>query len=94
MYFVRCAWPPQISNVRIVHWYGWKEQIFCNMSKFNENLIMKVADVVDKKVTFDSSTGLLIVMGIAITVLSSLIIIGIIWTQKIAMKKRRINRKF
>ncbi|XP_034177572.2 uncharacterized protein LOC117602999 [Osmia lignaria lignaria] len=91
---LRCAWPPQISNIRMVHWYGWKEQIFCNMSNLNENLIMKVDNVVDKKVTFESSTGWLIVMGIALTVLSSLIIIGIIWTQKIAIKKRRINRKF
>ena len=53
------------------------------MSNLNENLIMKVDNVVNKKVTFESSTGWLIVMGIALTVLSSLIIIALFGHKKL-----------
>ncbi|KOC63228.1 Leucine-rich repeat neuronal protein 2 [Habropoda laboriosa] len=93
---LRCAWPPQISNMRMVHWYGWEDQIFCiNASNFNENLTMNVAGILNNKVvTFDSSPGLLIAVGVAMTALVILVIIGIIWTQRISMRKRRINRNF
>ncbi|XP_043525446.1 leucine-rich repeat neuronal protein 1-like isoform X1 [Frieseomelitta varia] len=93
---LRCAWPPQISHIRMVHWYGWKDQVFCtSTSILKENLTMNVASVVTTEVIhFDSSTGLLIVVGIATTVLTLLIVGGIVWTQKVAIKRRRINRKF
>lgn len=93
---LRCIWPLQISNMRMVHWYGWKEEIFCsNTSNFNENIIIQASNVVqDQNVKFDSSRGLLIVLGIATTVLSCLIIVGIIWAQKLSMKNRRVNRRF
>ncbi|XP_043248616.1 leucine-rich repeat neuronal protein 2-like [Colletes gigas] len=94
---LRCASPPQLANIRMVHWYGWKDQVFCShTSNFSENLTMKVANVLDntKTVMFDSSTGLLAVLGTTICVLSILIILGIVWTRRLYMKKRRINRKF
>nr|XP_012137946.1 PREDICTED: leucine-rich repeat neuronal protein 1-like isoform X1 [Megachile rotundata] len=93
---LRCAWPLQISSMRMIHWYGWEEEIFCsNTSHFNENIIIQVPKVANSQtVKLDSSRGLLIVLGIAITVLSCLIIIGIIWAQKLSMKKRRVNRRF
>ncbi|XP_076171432.1 uncharacterized protein LOC143148712 [Ptiloglossa arizonensis] len=94
---LRCAWPPQISNMRMVHWYQWDNRVFCtNVSDFNEKLTVKVADVLNDNelVIFDSSPGLLAVLGTAIAVLSILIIVGVVWTQRLYMKKRRINRKF
>ncbi|OAD62085.1 hypothetical protein WN48_07738 [Eufriesea mexicana] len=93
---LRCSWPLQISDMRMVHWYGWKDQIFCtNESVFNENLSMNAAGVVTHEmIKLDSSPGLLVAVGIATTVLTILIIVGIIWTQRIIMKKRRVNRKF
>lgn len=92
---LRCSWPIQISNMRMVHWYGWKNQIFCNTSIFNENFSINIASIMTSEtIKLDSSPGLLIVMGIAITVLTILILIGIIWTQRIAIKRRRVNRKF
>ncbi|KOX81366.1 hypothetical protein WN51_10699 [Melipona quadrifasciata] len=80
----------------MIHWYGWKDQVFCaNTSILKENLTMNVASVVTTEmIHFDSSTGLLIVVGIATTVLTLLIVGGIVWTQKVAIKRRRINRKF
>ncbi|XP_017892407.1 SLIT and NTRK-like protein 4 [Ceratina calcarata] len=93
---LRCTWPSALSNVRMVHWYGWKEAIFCsNATHFNEDLVVKVASAVENEtVKFDSSTGLLIVVGLATTVLTILIVGGIVWTQRIAMRRRRVNRKF
>ncbi|XP_076623267.1 uncharacterized protein LOC143342866 [Colletes latitarsis] len=94
---LRCAWPPQIANIRMVHWYGWKDRVFCShMSDFNENLTMNIANVLEnnKTVTFDSSTGLLAVLGTTIGVLSILIILGIVWTRRLYAKRRRVNRKF
>ena len=92
---LRCAWPPQISNMRMVHWYGWKEQIFCmNTSDFMEELTMKVAGVSNDRVTLDSSPAAIIILGAAVGVLTILIIVGFIWTQKVSMRKRRMNRKF
>ncbi|CAK9797738.1 Slit homolog 3 protein [Anthophora quadrimaculata] len=85
---LRCAWPPQILNMRMVHWYKWKNQIFCiDTSNFKENFAMEV-------VTLDSSPGLLIAVGVAMTGLVILVVIGIIWTQRISMRRRRVNRKF
>lgn len=80
----------------MVHWYGWKDEIFCvDTSVFKQNLAMNVANVMSNEVVhFDSSTGLLVVVGIATTVLTLLIVGGILWTQRIAMRRRRINRKF
>ncbi|XP_061928266.1 toll-like receptor 7 isoform X3 [Apis cerana] len=92
---LRCSWPTQISNMRMVHWYGWKNQIFCNTSIFNENISINVASIMTSKtIKLDSSPGLLIIVGIATTVLTILILTGIIWTQRIAIKRRRVNRKF
>ncbi|XP_031826457.1 uncharacterized protein LOC143174143 isoform X2 [Nomia melanderi] len=94
---LRCAWPPKISNIRMVHWYGWHNEVFCsNMSDFNEELTMNVAGVLTdtQVVTFDSSPGLLAVLGVTIGVLSILMIVGIVWTHKLYMKRRRRNRKF
>ncbi|XP_060833183.1 slit homolog 1 protein-like [Bombus pascuorum] len=93
---LRCASPPEMSNIRMVHWYGWKDEIFCvNTSVFKENLAMNVANVISNEVVhFDSSTGLLVVVGIATTVLTLLIVGGILWTQRITIRKRRVNRKF
>lgn len=80
----------------MVHWYGWKDKIFCvDTSVFKENLAMNVANVMSNEVVhFDSSTGLLVVVGIATTVLTLLIVGGILWTQRIAIRRRRVNRKF
>lgn len=95
LYCARCSWPTQISNMRMVHWYGWKNQIFCNTSIFNENISINVASIMTSKtIKLDSSPGLLIIVGIATTVLTILILTGIIWTQRIAIKRRRVNRKF
>lgn len=83
--------------MRMVHWYQWDNRVFCtNVSDFNEKLTVKVADVLNDNelVIFDSSPGLLAVLGTAIAVLSILIIVGVVWTQRLYMKKRRINRKF
>ncbi|XP_076246556.1 uncharacterized protein LOC143186717 [Calliopsis andreniformis] len=94
---LRCTWPLQISNRRMVHWYGWKDKVFCgNVTDFTEELTISVASVLnnDKVITLDSSRDVLIILGSAITVLTILVIIGIIWTWKLSIKRRRRNRKF
>ncbi|XP_076649764.1 uncharacterized protein LOC143357275 [Halictus rubicundus] len=94
---LRCAWPPQLSKMRMLHWYRWDDQVFCSdMSDFNNKFSMNaVAESThNQMVTFDSSPGLLVALGLCTGLLSILMIVGIIWSQKLILKKRRSNRKF
>lgn len=82
--------------MRMVHWYGWEGDIFCtDISNFSENLTMNLAGVeTNKVVKIDSTFGALAIIGATMTMLIILIIIGIIWNQRVHMKRRRMNRKF
>ncbi|XP_053971501.1 protein artichoke-like [Hylaeus volcanicus] len=92
---LRCAWPPQISKTRMLHWYGWKDRVFCTkMLDFNEKMKIDATISQNGVITFNSTPGLLAVLGVAIVVFSILIIVGIIWTQRLHIKRRRVNRKF
>ncbi|XP_076301903.1 uncharacterized protein LOC143220034 [Lasioglossum baleicum] len=91
---LRCAWPPQLSNIRIVHWYGWDGKVFCSdmSNKLSVNAVAESTD--NQMVTFDSSPGLLVALGLCTGLLSILMIVGIIWSRKLILRKRRFNRKF
>ncbi|XP_078040597.1 uncharacterized protein LOC144471915 [Augochlora pura] len=93
---LRCAWPPHLSNIRMIHWYGWTHPVFCsNMSDFNNKFSMNAAVLSGNQViTFETSPGLLAALGVTIGLLSILMIVGMIWTRKLILKRRRSNRKF
>ncbi|KAG7211504.1 hypothetical protein KM043_010773 [Ampulex compressa] len=93
---LRCASPPKMASVRMVHWYKWNEKVFCkDAGDFSEKLTVEVASILNRKeVTFESSPGLLAAIGTAITLLTILVIVGIILTRRRYMKKRRLNRRF
>ncbi|CAL7935642.1 unnamed protein product [Xylocopa violacea] len=93
---LRCASPPELSNMRMVHWYGWEYEIFCtNKSYVSENLTMNVASVINNEtVKVQGSSGMIVIMGLATTMLTILVIAGIIWKHRMFLKKRRINRIF
>ncbi|KAL6437667.1 hypothetical protein ACFW04_004219 [Cataglyphis niger] len=93
---LRCAGPPPLTNKRMIHWYNWKEKIFCDdFSHFAERMTVNIASIFDKQiVTFKSSPGMIAALATAIALLAILTIIGILLTQRMIAKKRRINRKF
>ncbi|XP_076760446.1 uncharacterized protein LOC143428993 [Xylocopa sonorina] len=94
---LRCASPPEISNVRMVHWYGWEYEIFCtDKSYFNENLTMNIANVINNNETVkvQGSSGMIVIVGLATTMLTILVVAGIILKHRMFLKKRRINRIF
>jgi len=93
---IRCAGPSPLSNKRIVHWYKWKGKVFCdNFSHFAERITVNVASIASKEiVTFKTSSGMIAVLVTTITLLASLTIIGILLSQRMIMKRRRINRKY
>ncbi|XP_076376390.1 uncharacterized protein LOC117228581 [Megalopta genalis] len=94
---LRCAWPPHLSNMRMIHWYRWSHPVFCsNVSDFSNKFSMNAAGVLNgnQVITFDTSTGLLAALGITIGLLTILMMVGMIWTRKLTLKRRRSNRKF
>lgn len=90
---LRCAGPsPQLSNKRIVHWYKWKGEVFCD--DFSERITMNAASVLGRQVMFKTSSGMIAVLATSIVLLAILTIIGILLTRRIIAKRRRVNRRF
>ncbi|XP_018406911.1 PREDICTED: leucine-rich repeat and fibronectin type-III domain-containing protein 4-like [Cyphomyrmex costatus] len=41
---LRCAKPPELANKRMIHWYKWKGEVFCDeFSHFAERMIVNTA---------------------------------------------------
>ncbi|XP_070168586.1 leucine-rich repeat-containing protein 40 [Polyergus mexicanus] len=93
---LRCAGPSPLTNKRMIHWYKWKGKVFCDdFSHLAERMTVNIASIFDKQVvTFETSPGMIAALATAITLLAILTIIGILLTQRMIAKKRRINRKF
>nr|XP_012217554.1 PREDICTED: leucine-rich repeat-containing G-protein coupled receptor 5A-like [Linepithema humile] len=94
---LRCAGPPQLINKRMIHWYNWKGEVFCDdFSHLMEKMTVEnIASVSNKQVvTFETSLGMIVVLATATAVLAILTIIGIFLTRRIIVKRRRINRRF
>lgn len=83
-------------NIRLVHWYKWKKEIFCkDMSELLSNFSEKYEAVSERKVIMiESSPELFAILGIAIILLIVLFVIGIILTQKLENRRSRKNRRF
>jgi len=91
---IRCADPPSLAKKRMIHWYKWKGEIFCD-SHFGERMTVNVASISSKQiVTFKLGPGMTAVLATVIALLAILVIIGILMIQRITAKRRRINRKF
>lgn len=89
---LRCASPPQISNTRMVHWYKWKQEIFCvDMSDRLESLTAEVSSRQFVMIKF--SPGLLVAVAASTAALVILVFLGILLTWKASLKKRRMNRR-
>lgn len=92
----RCADPPILANRRMIHWYKWKGDVFCDeFSHISERMTVNIASISSKQVvTFRTGSGMIAVLATAIALLAILTIIGILLTRKMITKKRRINRRF
>ncbi|KAL2729406.1 DNA polymerase delta subunit 3-like [Vespula squamosa] len=93
---LRCATPLNLLNIRLVHWYKWKKEIFCNdMSELLSNFSEKYEAISERKVIMiESSPELFAILGSAIILLIVLFVIGILLTQKLEKKRSRQNRRF
>ncbi|XP_032679929.1 leucine-rich repeats and immunoglobulin-like domains protein 1 [Odontomachus brunneus] len=90
---LRCARPASLTNIRLVHWYQWRNKVFCD--DLSEKLVFKFQKVTSQQAaTFSFSKGMLVALSITVTILAILIIIAVILTRKMIIKKRRINRRF
>ncbi|GAB1867817.1 Malignant fibrous histiocytoma-amplified sequence [Camponotus japonicus] len=90
---LRCAGPPPLTDKRMVHWYKWKENVFCDdFSHFAERTFASISN--KQVVTFEISPGMIVALAMAFFVLAILTIIGILLTQRMIVKKRRFNRRF
>jgi len=93
---IRCADPPPLAKKRMIHWYKWKGEIFCDeFSHFTERMTVNVASISSKQiVTFKLGSKMIAVLATVIAPLAILMIIGILMIQRMTAKRRRINRKF
>ncbi|XP_071645842.1 uncharacterized protein [Temnothorax longispinosus] len=92
---LRCAGPPPLANKRMIHWYKWKGEVFCDeFSHFSERMTVNVASSSNQQVvTFRTGPGMIAVLATAIALLAILTIIGILLTRRMIAKRRRINRR-
>lgn len=78
----------------MVHWYKWKERVFCDVFSQSAERTVDTAIYSKQVMTIETSSGMITALATAITLLAILTIIGILLTRKMIMKKRRINRRF
>lgn len=93
---LRCADPPPLANKRMIHWYNWKGEVFCDeFSHFAERMSVNVAGVSSNQVvTFKTGPGMIAVLATVSALLAILMIIGILLTRRMTAKRRRVNRRF
>ncbi|XP_012254156.2 leucine-rich repeat protein soc-2 homolog [Athalia rosae] len=95
---LRCATPPNLKNRRMVHWYKWKEEVFCEDSQILvSKSSVQTAGVMERNngtIKIESSTGMLAALIGAAVVLSMLVAIGIVLARRIAVRRSRRNRRF
>ncbi|XP_018347134.1 PREDICTED: adenylate cyclase-like [Trachymyrmex septentrionalis] len=92
---LRCAEPPALANKRMIHWYKWKEEVFCDkFSHFAERMTINIASISSKEVvTFKPGSGMITVLAILTALLGILMIIGMLLIRRMNAKRRRINRR-
>ncbi|XP_012523495.1 leucine-rich repeat-containing protein let-4 [Monomorium pharaonis] len=92
---LRCADPPPLANKRMIHWYKWKGEVFCDkFSHLSERMTVNIAGVSSNQVvTFKTGPGMIAVLATMMTLLIILIIIGILLTRRMTAKRRRVNRR-
>ncbi|KAG5330803.1 LRFN4 protein, partial [Acromyrmex heyeri] len=92
---LRCAEPPALANKRMIHWYKWKGEIFCDeFSHSAERMTINIASISSKQVvTFKPGSGMITVLAILTALLGILMIIGMLLIRRMNAKRRRINRR-
>ncbi|XP_043286082.1 protein artichoke-like [Venturia canescens] len=95
---LRCETPTELSGTRMVHWYKWTRQVFCDpsLSRMGKMVVDPAAVISSGETTirFESSGGMLAVVAGALATLCVLIVVGIILARKFELRKRRTNRRF
>lgn len=93
--FCRCMSPDDFKGKRMVHWYQWTDQVFCNnpssrmvSEKFQELLASS------KEVTLKLSNISLLVLVMITVFLFVLIMMGVIMKRRAIQRRSRINRRF
>ncbi|XP_018307779.1 internalin-I [Mycetomoellerius zeteki] len=92
---LRCAEPPALANKRMIHWYKWKGEVFCDeFSHFAEKMTVNIASIYSKQVvTFKPGSGMITVLATLTALLGILMIIGMLLIRRMNAKRRRINRR-
>ncbi|KYN06457.1 Leucine-rich repeat and fibronectin type-III domain-containing protein 4 [Cyphomyrmex costatus] len=87
---LRCAKPPELANKRMIHWYKWKGEVFCDeFSHFAERMIVNTASISSKQiVTFKPSSGMITALITLTALLGILMIIGMLLIRKIKFDNR------
>ncbi|KYN35994.1 hypothetical protein ALC56_09785 [Trachymyrmex septentrionalis] len=90
---LRCAEPPALANKRMIHWYKWKEEVFCDkFSHFAERMTINIASISSKEVvTFKPGSGMITVLAILTALLGILMIIGMLCNNKSVFTLNIIN---
>ncbi|XP_046468257.1 leucine-rich repeat protein soc-2 homolog [Neodiprion pinetum] len=95
---LKCASPPEKKYMRMLHWYKWKDQVFCEDSQILvSKVVVEAAGVMSQSsetIKIESSTGMLAALIGAVVVLSMLVTVGIVLARRIAIKRSRKNRRF
>ncbi|KAK0180673.1 hypothetical protein PV327_003032 [Microctonus hyperodae] len=97
---LRCNEPPKLFNVRLVHWYKWKNQIFCddnqtiNINDMGNNLTNIYTESMSSTIVIESSKTMLFAVVSCTVVFAIIVIVGLTYSLKLEYKKRRKNRRF
>ncbi|KAK0084201.1 hypothetical protein PV325_007448 [Microctonus aethiopoides] len=97
---LRCNEPPELSNVRLVHWYKWKNQIFCddnrsmNINNMENNSTNIYMESMSSTIVIESSKTMLFAVVSCTAIFAVIVIGGLIYSLKLEYKKRRKNRRF
>lgn len=80
----------------MVHWYQWKEAIFCNATRlYSAKITAETLEVLARSssITLQTSNGMILVLIAAVIVLLVLVIVGIVLAKRVASRRTRINRR-
>ncbi|XP_015114347.1 toll-like receptor 6 [Diachasma alloeum] len=98
---LKCASPLKLFDKRMVHWMKWKGQVFCDDNLTgNDFSRLEVFEGSDqflhrrKEIALKSGSGMVIIVISAVVSLLLLVVTGMIISYKLALRKRRSNRRF
>ena len=86
-----------LQGKRMVHWYKWKNQVLCDGAQlYSSRMSVETLEVLSRSnlITLHTSSGMLVVLVIAVIILSVLVVIGIALAKRVSLRQTRINRRF